>query len=220
MLARWITLNKGLMLHPKDDFYLPGYAEAVFEKAFEYITNRYSEQHRKYHNFSHIYSCLSFYDQVKTYLGNPLEVEMGLWLHDLIYNPARQDNEERSASFVNSLDWLKPSSAEMIKHLILKTKHISSEIYPEGDTAYLLDIDLTILGSALDVYQNYTKAIRLEYSFVPQEDYCSGRIKVLQSLLDSNPEIYHTDYFKERYTNRALVNIRSELNQLNLGIIL
>ena len=42
-----------------------------------------------------------------------------------------------------------------------------------------LDLDLSILASDDDVYDQYAKNIRQEYIHVPEKDYCIGKKKIL-----------------------------------------
>lgn len=95
--------------------------------------------------------------------------------------------------------------------MILATKN--HELSADNDTNYLLDADLAILGQTLDDYQKYTEQIREEYSIYPDFMYNSGRKKVLNYFLDMD-EIYKTPYFKKNYEQKARVNIKNDLSEL------
>ncbi|GAB5525289.1 MAG: hypothetical protein Roseis2KO_31610 [Roseivirga sp.] len=81
------------------------------------------------------------------------------------------------------------------------------------DTNYLTDIDLSVLGAAPEVYQNYTVAIRKEYSIYPGFLYKRGRKKVLKHFLEME-HIFKTELFREKYEDRARKNLQAELNSL------
>ncbi len=58
------------------------------------------------------------------------------------------------------------------------------EIPKDEDTKYLIDIDLSILGSPLDKFYDYEKNIRKEYEFVPIDLFREKRSELLKSFLN------------------------------------
>ena len=66
----------------------------------------YREPQRHYHNFFHLRKLYDFYDS-SVGLGQIEEAPdrhtflYSLWFHDVIYDPLRKDNEERSAGLFN-----------------------------------------------------------------------------------------------------------------------
>ena len=87
------------------------------------------------------------------------------------------------------------------------TKHPSKPV--TEDEKALIDIDLSILGSSEELYDEYTKQIRKEYSFVTKGLYTKGRGALLKEFL-SKEYIYETDYFKDLFEERARENIARE----------
>jgi len=77
----------------------------------------------------------------------------------------------------------------------------------------MLDIDLSILGYSPEKYSQYKKNIRKEYSWVPENDYVSGRKKVLESFLKKQ-KIFQTEYFYSKYEQNARINIQEEIRAL------
>src|SRR4051812_20768490 len=65
--------------------------------AFEIIRTAYSVPGRHYHTLTHIVACLDELDVVRPLCRDADAVETALWYHDLVYDPSRADNEERSA---------------------------------------------------------------------------------------------------------------------------
>lgn len=59
----------------------------------------------------------------------------------------------------------------------------------DSDAAYLLDMDLSILGMTWPEYKYYAQAVRQEYAHVATAAYQMGRIAVLESLL-AHPRLY------------------------------
>ena len=91
---------------------------------------------------------------------------------------------------------------------MLATKHDESPI--SRDARLLIDIDLSILGQPPEVFDDYEKAIREEYSWVPVADYVTGRSRILRGLLN-RPRLYFTERFEARYGIQAKVNLTKAL---------
>ena len=177
------------------------------------ILKRYSENHRHYHTIDHVKACLRHLDSVEN-VANRRDVEIALWFHDVIYDSFKKDNEEQSAIFAGSaLNVLGENKQiiDSVKYLVILTKHPSD---PKAlHEKYLIDIDLSILGSSKDVYDRYEHWIRQEYSKVPSILYKRGRKKVLRSFLDQ-PKVYSTELFIEKYETNARINLENALCQL------
>lgn len=80
--------------------------------------------------------------------------------------------------------------------------------------ALFLDADLSILGTDSINYQNYIKQIRQEYAIYNDDVYRDGRKKVLAMFLEKE-RIYMSEYFYERYEQKARSNIVYELTVLS-----
>ena len=76
-----------------------------------------------------------------------------------------------------------------------------------------LDFDLGILGTSQAEYDTYAEKIRKEYSHYTEDEYCRGRIAVLQRFLNRE-RLYFTDHFYEKYEGMARGNIDGEINSL------
>jgi len=178
---------------------------------FDRLVTAYSEPLRHYHTASHIEHCLAEFDAVANLCESPDEVEFGIWLHDVVYNPRASDNEEQSARIAGEIlakmD-CSPNLITTIRELILATRHIHPP--PTPDARLLVDIDLSILGQPPDVFERYERAIRSEYSWVSEESYRIGRSRVLRSFLDKSA-IYCTDGFEKKYGQQARENIMKAL---------
>ena len=167
----------------------------------------YSEPHRHYHNAGHIEHCLGEFDSSRHLVEHPDTVELALWLHDVIYDPRSQDNEEQSARWAAEMlssCGCTDAAISCIKDLILVTKHHDASQDP--DARVLLDIDLSILGQPAHAYDQYERAVRAEYGWVPSPDYRIGRRKVLRSFAE-RPRIFQTVWFYELYEQAARNNL-------------
>ena len=80
----------------------------------------------------------------------------------------------------------------------------------KSDAAYLLDMDLSILGASWSEYERYAQAVRQEYAHISNVDYRVGRIAVLKVLL-AHSTLYLTDYYYARLETQARENIKREI---------
>ncbi len=182
--------------------------------SFRRIVAAYSEPHRSYHNADHIEACLSEFDRVRDVCESPDRVECALWLHDVVYEPLASDNEEKSAQWameILSESGCPEKEAYLIGELILITKHLQPPV--SADAQLIVDIDLSVLGQPSPFFETYEKSIRAEYFRVPEEEYRSGRARVLRVFLERQ-SIYFTERFKERYGVQARVNLENALREL------
>ena len=170
---------------------------------------------RAYHNLDHLQHCLAEFDFAKHLCQDPLAGELALWFHDSIYDPARTDNEERSAAWARSvLGYLgaAPELLEATANSVLATSH--AEPPATADAQVVVDVDLAILGQPQPVFDAYEDAIRLEYRHVPDAGFRSARAAVLQRILD-RPQIYFTLPFRARYETRARENLMRSIHRLS-----
>lgn len=183
------------------------------------IAVRYNETRRTYHTLEHLTQLFAQFEQIQQYLHEPHIIALALYYHDVIYDPTRTDNELQSAEYaVEALGhYLSAEQCQHIYALIMMTaSHQLDELADSkkiSDAAYLLDMDLSILGSVWSNYEKYAQAVRQEYSHVPITDYRTGRIKVLAGLL-AHPRLYLTDYYFERMEAQARDNIKREISLL------
>ncbi len=174
----------------------------------------YGDPSRHYHDLGHLAECFEHLETARCDLCRPDEVALALWFHDAVYDPRRSDNEARSA------DWAALAIAEaggsdalagLVRRLILATAHREG---PEpGDEASLVDVDLAILGSEPDRFDRYEAQVRLEYAWVAEADFRTGRAAVLRRFL-GRPSIYSTPRFRDRLESRARGNLGRSLGHL------
>jgi predicted metal-dependent HD superfamily phosphohydrolase len=185
--------------------------------SFQRLVAAYSEPHRHYHNLDHLEQCLAEFDAVAELAGCPDELELAVWLHDVVYDPKASDNEEKSALWATSvLSEVTPSPAHdllarRIRELIMATTHAQAPT--THDAQLIADLDLAILGQSREAYDEYEKRIRAEYSWVPAEAYAIGRSRILRVFLDRE-RIYWTNRFEALYGARARENMGRALAAL------
>ena len=192
---------------------------AVITDLWQDIATRYNEPQRAYHTLKHIQQLFEQFDQIKDKLYEPHIIALALYYHDVIYEPRRSDNELKSAEYaVEALkDYLSAEQCQHIYALIMMTAthQLNEWTDPnkDSDAAYLLDMDLSILGAPWYQYDQYAQAVRQEYVHVAKEDYRTGRITVLQKLL-THTTLYLTDYYHSRLEEQARDNIKHEISLL------
>ncbi len=123
----------------------------------------WSEPQRSYHTVQHLEECLALFEEARTAGGmkNPDAIEMALWLHDAVYDPKAPDNEEQSAALAGELHL--PASVEAeIRRLVLGTKTHAATA--DDDSAWMVDIDLAILGQPEARFREYEEQIAREYA--------------------------------------------------------
>ena len=142
-------------------------------------------------------------------------VAMTVWYHDTVYYPYARNNELQSArlfALVGKLGYLEESFIKRVVEGILATTHHRPSDSPNIRT--LCDIDLAILGQPENVFSRYEQQIRLEYDAVPENQFRTERRKILVQFLE-RPRIYQTDFFRERYEQKARENLTSSIERLS-----
>jgi predicted metal-dependent HD superfamily phosphohydrolase len=158
----------------------------------------YREPHRRYHTLRHLEECFARFDELRDVASDPDAVELAIWFHDAIYEPRRGDNEARSA------EWARSTVGERVAELVMATRH--DAVPADIDARVLVDVDLWILGSPPQRFEEYERQVREEYAWVPAPLYRRRRRQILESLL-ARPTIYSTGRFIERYEAQARRNL-------------
>lgn len=180
-----------------------------YEFAYEELVNAYSQPHRHYHTMKHVVDCLSELDQERAMIRLPLETELALWYHDLVYDPMSKTNEVTSWNKLDNIIYAfcldRVINPYVVKEMILATDH---QVVPRSlDAKYVVDIDLAILGRSPQVFAEYEDGIRMEYSAVSDSAFYAARRKFLDKL-KLRDHIYNTDHFRWKYEELARMNLR------------
>ncbi len=181
------------------------------------LVDRYSESHRSYHILEHISDCLREFSfrPVRDMARDPDAVEYALWYHDAVYDPKSKDNEERSADLAIKVALeagLSERFCDVVRMLIMATKH--DKVPTDPDAMLIVDIDLAILAKHKERFDAYERQIRKEYEWVPENDFITGRSKVLMMFLERKP-LFLTPVMRVMHEIQARHNLRCSLEQLN-----
>jgi len=182
-------------------------------ETFERLMAAYSEPQRRYHTPQHLDECFTMFEELRSVAEHPEEVEFALWFHDAIYDTKQQDNEAKSAEWARevALDHnLQPDVAERIHRLIMITRHDREPHDP--DEKVIVDVDLSILGSSSERFDEYEAQIREEYGWVPGFIFRAKREKIL-TRFTARAAIFNTPKFVEAYEAQARSNLERALQR-------
>jgi predicted metal-dependent HD superfamily phosphohydrolase len=180
------------------------------------LAGSYQANTRHYHTDRHVSECLKHFSYHRDQAENPAEIEIAIWFHDAIYDTTKSDNEEQSADWAKrflSNKSVNPKVVDRITNMIIATKTHQSET---EDSALMVDIDLGILGTSADAFEEYDAAIRREFHWVPTVQYCIGRSQVLSSFL-KREAIYQTPVMFNLYEVQARENLSRKIKELALS---
>lgn len=174
----------------------------------EPLLRAYSEPGRGYHNLEHLEEVLQWVDQVPLGQAEKDRLSLALFYHDAIYDGRRSDNEQASADWaVRDLG----ARAQPLVELILDTRHAASPTSALGE--WMVDIDLSVLGSDAERFHRYDAGVRQEYSWVPNWIFRRKRKGVLKAFL-KRPQIYFTEFFRQRLEASARANLQAAVAAL------
>ncbi|MBR0810708.1 phosphohydrolase [Bradyrhizobium diazoefficiens] len=172
----------------------------------------YAAPGRHYHNLSHIEDCLAALARVEGLSAVEREtLSEAIWWHDVVYDPTRSDNEERSAELAEQ--HVRAELRQEIGRLIRLTR---THDVGAGDRlgAILISIDLSILGAEPARYDAYAAAIRREFIHVGENDYRVGRGRVLRHFA-AREVIFPDPDFAATFDRQARANLARELASLS-----
>ncbi|MEW2396912.1 hypothetical protein [Streptomyces sp. NPDC046862] len=183
------------------------------------LLKRWSEPQRRYHTVDHLVAVLDRVDELEEclegYADDPDAVRLAAWFHDAVYLPDRSENEERSARLAEralpEAGVSRERTDEVARLVRLTLTHDPADDDTNG--AVLCDADLAILASDPRAYDRYARAVREEYSFVPDDAFRTGRAAVLRQLLDL-PRLFRTPYGQREWEAPARRNLGAEIDRL------
>lgn len=181
---------------------------------------RYAEPHRAYHTQAHVDAMLAGLQDVLGIVVHADAVELAIWYHDAIYDPAAGDNEVSSAALLRTemTGLADRALLDRAEHLVLCTvdhripSGLPSELHQ--DAAVFLDLDMAVLGANAAAFDAYEGGIAAEYVPVYGDArFAAGRTRFLQEML-KRPLLFQSDAFHRRYDAAARDNMRRALTGL------
>jgi predicted metal-dependent HD superfamily phosphohydrolase len=187
--------------------------QPTITRLWKEIESSYTKPGRHYHTLTHLDAVLSELVVHRNAFANWHTIVFAIAYHDLIYNPLKNNNEEKSAALAAKRlreTGCQADVIELCSELILATKNHKPA---SREIDLFTDADLSILGSDPDKYKEYARLVRLEYSIYPDMIYKAGRKKVLEHFL-AMQQIFKTGEFADRYESAARENLKRELQNL------
>ncbi len=179
------------------------------------IAKQHSGSKRKYHNLAHLQNMHAQLASIKGAVEDWDTIVLSICYHDIVYNPLKKDNEEKSAALAGKRlreIQLPTYKITRCQQQISATKtHVTCA---DEDTNLFTDADLSILGHPAPTYQNYCLQIRQEYAIYPDIIYNPGRKKVLEHFLQM-ARIFKTEIFYNLYEQQARLNLQQEMDLLS-----
>lgn len=191
----------------------------IAEPLKQELSALYRAEDRHYHNLAHIEAMLALAGDYRASLHDPEAVEAAIWFHDAIYDSRAKDNEARSAALAEKKLAGSTDAGRLnrISAMILATATHQLPLFDNAaatrDASLLLDMDLSVLGSAPDAFDAYERAARREYGWVEEPMWRAGRAAVLKDFL-ARPHIFHTQEFRQRFEPQARLNMARSLETL------
>lgn len=189
--------------------------QTIVNDTWEDLCKHYKQKNRAYHNLTHLNNMFEELKQFEEEVADLRILKFSIWMHDLIYNPMRKDNEKKSAeyaqSFLKRINTL-PEDIARCYYQIMLTKHHQAEPDDGLDERLMIDLDLEILSRDWETYRLYSEQIRQEYWMYPGFAYKKGRKAALKHFLERD-FIYQTEFYRKREA-QARENIEREIAEL------
>jgi predicted metal-dependent HD superfamily phosphohydrolase len=165
-----------------------------FQITEEEVVKRYSEPHRYWHTPNHLYDLLTgireLLDEKKIDDREYNVLVTAAVFHDIIYNPKKGDNEEKSVEYMmslidmNDIAWRKEEDIKKIISIILNTKTHDSK---EGLLKKFNHLDTKIIDSPFIDMLDWENKIYKEYKWAGWKQYKKGRIEFLMKCIKDHP---------------------------------
>ena len=153
---------------------------------YNILLSMWNESHRAYHNQNHLLDLIEQINENKSKFGSQKDYEKMILcalFHDCVYDPMRNDNEEKSSEFFMNSCQEKNKDILDIKQMILDTKtHEATTPLSEKFN----QLDMNIVERDFDQLLEWENGIREEYKAYGDK-YKLGRLQFLESLLDKYP---------------------------------
>ena len=192
---------------------------------FGNIAAHYNEDGRYYHTLVHIHKMLESLwwialREPSMGLGTDLrKIELAVYMHDVIYDTTRSDNEEASADFAEKClrDLGFPKTfADEVCQLIMITKHNIAPI--TRNEKAIVDADLAGLGADMPTYIQVAHKVRAEFSHVSAADWVKGRAELFLKPFLAKEKIFHTQAMAHKEPI-ARANLEWELQDLQTWVV-
>lgn len=171
---------------------------------------------RGYHDLRHLAEVLERIDELGG--SGDVDLQLAAWFHDAVYDTLG-DNEDRSARLAEAVltEPVRVPGVDVVEVSRLVRLTIDHDPAEDDDRgAILCDADLGILAAAPERYAEYVAGVRRDYAQVPDADFRTGRLQVLQGLA-ARDRLFRTAHARAHWEPRARENLAGEIAQLQSG---
>ncbi len=180
----------------------------------------YTQPGRAYHTLEHLGEVVGALEWLRGSDGVPPAVEFAAWFHDAVYDPRAAPGRNEEASAVYACEVLErlrvpPVVVDEAARLVRTTATHDVDVSDEAG-AVLADADLWILGSPPERYRRYAAAVRVEYGFLSDHDWRTGRSALIETFARRR-RLYLTDRAHLAFDAAARRNLAWELAALGGG---
>ncbi len=179
------------------------------------LTRRYCEPWRKYHTLHHV--AKMFTDAVKYGVKLTEKQEWGIWFHDAVYLPGKDDNELESANLaalhLHRLGWAYPDIND-VRDIIMSTK---DHLPKNEESKLVIDLDLLVLGDETLYWENIPR-LRKENRSLPERQWLEGRIAFIENY-SARRTLFVSELFRDSNLNAiAKANMAEDLARLKKAL--
>lgn len=191
----------------------------------EHLLDQWEQPHRAYHNSAHLLEMLTTLEKLAAV--TPALV-LATWLHDIVYDARRGDDEDASARFAQDvcaplvrqgaitqqeLDAVAALIEATATHTISQLSRAITEVFIEEEVQAFFDADMAILGAKTPRYDRYSAGVRQEFSRFSDEEFTRGRKQFLTDAT-AREQLFYTEKARQLFDEQARRNMRRELKNL------
>jgi predicted metal-dependent HD superfamily phosphohydrolase len=186
------------------------------------VLRRMGTPRRHYHGLGHLAALWTRHRRFGT--GTPFAsptasrlIACAIAFHDVIYDPARRDNEHRSALLWQHLA-PRDLSQDDVRWVSMTIEATADHLAPHPATTqrdrlrlWMLDLDLTPLGEPPELFARNTRRLRAEFRHLAEPEWQRGRLLFLGKL-QAAPALYRSRPLAVAFEQQARRNIARELD--------
>ena len=203
--------------------------------AWDALDGGYCEALRAYHTWEHIAELLEKLDGFRALSAKPELIATAVFWHDAVYatrapdggRRSDYDNVSDSAELFRRYTLLNPTDAAAVDELIMATAdHTRAEAKKEhydgfaGDLDLFLDLDLSPLAAPWKKFAANLENIRFEFAWVPEREFYSGQIEMLEGFLKVDARLFRRDETRKKWLAAAQDNLKFCIDELRTRLAL
>lgn len=201
--------------------------------AWDLLNASYTQNHRAYHTWDHLAGLLEKLNEFSSLSARADLIAVSAFWHDVVYRTQNPDGSPRpdydnvrdSAGLFRQYTLLNQPDADAVYDLIMATaSHLQATAKKQyysgfsGDLDLFLDLDLSSLASPWEEFSEDFARIRSEFSWVPETDFCSKQIQILENFARDDVRLYRRAETSIKWRDAARANLRRCITDLTKRI--